>query len=250
MTTGFGNDNLYLRANYKLSEFGLDYYISYRDYDERYVDETQTFFFPDGGQRNRVFGKVPTAFNYVTHTIEASYNLTKQDKYVFNALFTEEIEDYPHNDMGEVIREVGKPDLYSMTLAENYSRIPSLDLYYRLFLPRNQHLTMNVVGTYLYSDYKRDYRESGEMGGEPSSQYAYATKGKRYSLIGEAGYRKDFSQVALSAGLKYTQAYTSNRYTGAVDEGSEHAQLHPLRLCAVAGQMGQVEVCFGSGHVA
>lgn len=247
VTTGFGNDNLYLRANYKLSEFGLDYYISYRDYDERYVDETQTFFFPDGGQRNRVFGKVPTAFNYVTHTIEASYNLTKQDKYVFNALFTEEIEDYPHNDMGEVIREAGKPDLYSMTLAENYSRIPSLDLYYRLFLPRNQHLTMNVVGTYLYSDYKRDYRESGEMGGEPSSQYAYATKGKRYSLIGEAGYRKDFSQVALSAGLKYTQAYTSNRYTGAVDEAVNMHNSTLYGYVQLQGKWAKLKYALGAG---
>lgn len=118
VTTGFGNDNLYLRTNYKLSEFGLDYYVSYRDYDDRYVDETQSFLFPDGERRDRIFGRVPTAFNYITHTIEASYNLTKPDKFVFNALFTEEIEDYPHNDMGEVIREAGKPDLYSLTLAK------------------------------------------------------------------------------------------------------------------------------------
>ena len=34
VTTGFGNDQVYLRANHKLSEFGLSYYVSYRDYDD------------------------------------------------------------------------------------------------------------------------------------------------------------------------------------------------------------------------
>lgn len=43
VTTGFGNDQVYLRANHKLSEFGLSYYVSYRDYDDRYVNEDQIF---------------------------------------------------------------------------------------------------------------------------------------------------------------------------------------------------------------
>lgn len=46
VTTGFGNDQVYLRANHKLSEFGLSYYVSYRDYDDRYVNEDQILRYP------------------------------------------------------------------------------------------------------------------------------------------------------------------------------------------------------------
>ena len=52
-TTGFGNNSVFLNANTGKSQFGVNYFISYRDYDERYAVGTEQYTFPDGTEINR-----------------------------------------------------------------------------------------------------------------------------------------------------------------------------------------------------
>lgn len=247
VSTGFGNDNFYVAANHKLSEFGLNYFVSYRNYDDRFVDETQTFGFPDGSTRQRLSEGLRTPFNYVTHSLQATYNLTKPDRYVFNAVFRQDIGNYPHNDKGQLIREDGRADLYSFTRNSNRSASPSLDLYFKRTLPRQQELMLNVVGTYIGTDYARDYAESATADGPPLSEHAYDTDGKRYSLIGEGYYSKAFGRVTLAAGLQYLQAYTRNRYGGVVDEtaGMHNSSLYGY--VTLGGRWGKLSYGLGAG---
>lgn len=79
VSTGFGNNNFYVQANHKRSTFGLQYFVTYRNYDERTMDETQTFNFADGSVRRRVSEGLNTPFSYATHALAATYNLTKAD---------------------------------------------------------------------------------------------------------------------------------------------------------------------------
>ncbi len=88
--------------------------MSYRDYNDRFVDENQSFSLPDGN-RNRYLKGITTPFNYADHYLELNYNLTKPERYVFNASFTDNIFRSPHNDYGQIIREEGKNDIYSFT---------------------------------------------------------------------------------------------------------------------------------------
>ena len=135
VTTGFGDDNVYIRATHKLSQFGLNYYLSYRDYDDRKVDEEQMFSFTEAKERRRELIGISTPFSYQDHSIEASYNLTKPEKYIFNAVFTENIYNSPHGDYGQLIKETEQKDLYNYTRSEYNYHSPSLDLYYKKFLP-------------------------------------------------------------------------------------------------------------------
>ena len=220
-TTGFGNDYVSLRANHKQSEFGLDYSISYRDYNDRYITSEQRFALPDGSKRERRLEGIPTRMNYQTHDIEAVYNLTKPEKSVFNALFRYQFSNYPHNDYAQRMQETGKADLYNLRLAEMKAKLPAIDLFYEQQLKNGQSLTFNVVGTYIRTDYMRDYQESLTERGAPVSTYNYGTTGNRYSVIGEGIYRKNLGNVVLSAGLNYLYAYTDNHYTGSVDQRTD-----------------------------
>lgn len=47
-----------------------------------------------------------------------------------------------------------------------------------------------MVGTYIGSDYEREYSEAHSEAGAPVSSYDYGTDGSRYSLIGEGIYQK------------------------------------------------------------
>ena len=211
--TGFGNDNVYVKANTGKSEFGLDYFVSYRDYETRYMEGYDAFTFPNGTKNDRLLEPVVVPFGYVQHTIEASYNLTEPNKYVFNVLFTNEIFDTDKQDHSQRIIENGKSDFTFFKHVEDYSHTPSLDIYYNYLLPNKQKITANVVGTYIGTDYLYDYKE-WENPEELLSHYNYSTDGKRYSLIGEGIYNKEWEKLVLSAGIKGNTAYTKNVYTG------------------------------------
>ena len=84
---------------------------------------------------------------------------------------------------------------------------PSLDIYWSLNLPKKQNITANVVGTYIGTDYKymsRNYlfNQSPEqsMQADPVNDYSYSTTGRKYSLISEAIYTKEFKNKVFSAG--------------------------------------------------
>ena len=92
---------------------------------------------------------------------------------------------------------------------------PSLDLYYFRKLPRKQSLAVNVVGTYSNTDSRHTYRE--ELESIPLTDIYTKVDGKRYSVIGEGIYEKELETGRISAGLKHTQAYTDNVYSGSGD---------------------------------
>lgn len=83
-TTGFNNSNAYFKYNYKKSEFSIYYNFSYRGYDERKVDSENTYFFPDGTQRQRQYLGYNTNFMYTFNTVQLGYNLAEPDKYTLN----------------------------------------------------------------------------------------------------------------------------------------------------------------------
>lgn len=213
-TTGFGNDNVYLKANIGRSEFGLDYYLSYRDYDDRYGEGFDHFEMPDGTTHNRTLEAIATPFGYTSQVLEASYNLSDpKNKYTFNVLFTNEMFSTEKQDHSQRIVEERKNGLTFFRHVEDKNNTPSLDIYYNYSLPNRQKITANLVGTYIDTDYLYDYKEY-EKPEDVLSHYAYSTDGKHYSLIGEAIYNKEWDKVVLSAGVKGNTAYTKNVYTG------------------------------------
>jgi len=233
---GFGNDLLSLRANHKKSQFGIDYFLSYRDYKKRYNDSEEKYTFPTTEMQRNLIG-IEQPFGYQDHSIEASYNLTQPDKYVFNAAFKDEIFNSPNNDFAYNINysDPNTPDASSFLHAVMKSNTPSLDLYYQLYLPKKQSIAFNAVGTYIHSLYDRSYTEYQDN--TTSSNYAYSTDGKKYSIIGEGIYDKEFKPFKLTSGLKYSQSYTDNHYTGSTDAITT---LHNSTLYAYAQLQGKL----------
>ena len=216
-TTGFGNNSVFLNANTGKSQFGVNYYISYRDYDERYAVGTEQYTFPDGTEINRRKEGICVPFGYVLQDIQASYNLTEPDKYVFNVVFKNTMFDTDKQNFRDRIIETGKPDLINDTHITDHSNTPSLDLYFSYQLPNNQSIAANIVGTHINTDYmyrNQEYEHEDDI----LSTYAYGTDGKKYSLIGEALYQKEWDNTTLTAGFKGNVASTKNIYTGDNDQ--------------------------------
>lgn len=223
-TTGFNNSNAYFKFNHKKSEFSFNYNFSYRDYDKRRYDETADYYFPDGTTRHREYRGYDTPFMYNTHDFQLGYNLAEPDKYTFNARFNLNIGNNPYRGVNQLAVETGQPDLYQYNKAASSSYSPALDLYFSANLPHKQSIAANVVGTYIHTDYDYlmrqylfDQSPSQSMQTAPVNDYSYSTLGKKYSLIAEAIYAKEFKKTTLSAGGEFSISRTDNDYTGAVN---------------------------------
>ncbi len=215
VTTGFGNDNLYLNANYKKSEFGLNYYFGYRNYDHRYSNATALFHLPGNNSFQREFLGKDAPFKYTDQDVQLSYNYTQPDKRILNIVFLWDGLDTPYRDLAQTLMEEDREEIDSYTRIKDNENRSSIDLYYQEKLSGRQTLTLNLVGTYLNTDFFRNYQEWVITETEPY-QYAYGTDGNRYSLIGEGIYGKEWNKIKLNAGIQFTQAYTRNSYTGDV----------------------------------
>lgn len=245
--TGFGNDNIYIKANHNRSEFGLNYYVSYRDYTERRIDQTQHFELPDHSIRSIDRVGINSPFSYVMQNVELSYNFTETDKYVFNAALRGSFYNSQKRGDRQIIREVNKPDIYSFSDPKDRNSTPSLDLYYQINLPHKQALAVNVVGTYIGTDYTHNYKEYIDNPEQPLSTYGYTTDGKKYSLIGEAIYDKEFEPFKLTGGLQYTQGYTKNVYTGSTEAITNLHNSNMYAYVQIQGKLQKLNYVLGVG---
>lgn len=258
-TTGFNNSNAYFKYNYKKSEFCIYYNFSYRGYDERKVDSENTYFFPDGTQRQRQYLGYNTDFMYTTNTVQLGYNLAEPDKYTLNVSLYYNQNNTPKYGYNQLAKETSMPDLYIYNKKSKKMYIPSLDIYWSLNLPKKQNITANVVGTYIGTDYNnlsRNYlfSQSPEqsMQADPVNDYSYSTTGRKYSLISEAIYAKNFNREVFSAGGEYTVSHTDNAYKGAVNTDAVLNSNNLYLFAQLQGKLGvfNYQVGLGANYLA
>jgi hypothetical protein len=247
--TGFGNDGISFRANHGKSVFGFDYNLNYRDYRNRYSDGEEQYAF-DGYRIERQLTGKGRRFGYNDHAFELSYNLTEPDKYVFNAILRDNLSTSPNNDFYYDVKysvPSDKPSVSSDLQAYAKSNLPSLDLYYQRQLPNKQSITLNAVGTIIESDYKRSYSETEVLTANPSTVYAYETDGRKQSFIGEGLYDKEFNSLKWTTGLKYSQSYTENVYTGSTDATTKLHQSGLYAYMQIQGKLNKINYLVGVG---
>lgn len=258
-TTGFNNSNAYFKYNYKKSEFCIYYNFSYRGYDERKVDSENTYFFPDGTERRRQYLGYNTDFMYTTNTVQLGYNLAEPDKYTLNVSLYYNQNNTPKYGSNQLAKETSMPDLYLYNKKSKKMYTPSLDIYWSMNLPKKQNITANVVGTYIGTDY--NYLSSNyllnqspeqSMQADPVNDYSYSTTGRKYSLISEAIYTKNFEKEVFSAGGEYTVSHTDNAYKGAVNTDAVLNSNNLYLFAQLQGKLGvfNYQVGLGANYLA
>lgn len=258
-TTGFNNSNAYFKYNYKKSEFCIYYNFSYRGYDERKVDSENTYFFPDGTERRRQYLGYNTDFMYTTNTVQLGYNLAEPDKYTLNVSLYYNQNNIPKYGSNQLAKETSMPDLYLYNKKSKKMYTPSLDIYWSMNLPKKQNITANVVGTYIGTDYNYLssnylFNQSPEqsMQADPVNDYSYSTTGRKYSLISEAIYTKNFEKEVFSAGGEYTVSHTDNAHKGAVNTDAVLNSNNLYLFAQLQGKLGvfNYQVGLGANYLA
>lgn len=225
---GFNNSDGYFKYNVKKSEFSLNYSFSYRSVEERSYESLGTYHLPTGETLHRNYLGYDSPFLYTTNNVQLGYNLSEPDKYTLNVRLNFYNHNSPVRGMNQLYQESGKANQYLQNNRKMLEQIPSLDIYYSLNMPHDQNLALNLVGTYIGTDYQYRMREytfnkspDESVKNAPLTDYSYDATGRKRSLIGEGTYSKSWKQMALSVGGQYNISHTDNIYVGSSNADTE-----------------------------
>ena len=225
---GFNNSDGYFKYNLKKSEFSINYSFSYRSVEERSYESLGTYHLPTGETLHRNYLGYDSPFLYTTNNVQLGYNLSEPDKYTLNVRLNFYNHNSPVRGMNQLYQESGKTNQYLQNNRKMLEQIPSLDIYYSLNMPHDQNLALNLVGTYIGTDYQYRMREytfnkspDESVKNAPLTDYSYDATGRKRSLIGEGTYSKNWKQMALSVGGQYNISHTDNIYVGSSNADTE-----------------------------
>ena len=225
---GFNNSDGYFKYNLKKSEFSINYSFSYRSVEERSYESLGTYHLPTRETLHRNYLGYDSPFLYTTNNVQLGYNLSEPDKYTLNVRLNFYNHNSPVRGMNQLYQESGKANQYLQNNRKMLEQIPSLDIYYSLNMPHDQNLALNLVGTYIGTDYQYRMREytfnkspDESVKNAPLTDYSYDATGRKRSLIGEGTYSKNWKQMALSVGGQYNISHTDNIYVGSSNADTE-----------------------------
>lgn len=212
--TGYGEHNLSARYNFNRSELSTTVYWGRRDL-EWTRENYESFRFPDAYQENKELGR-PTRIKYDNLNFNLNYSYQENDKQLFNVAFRNSYSDTPHSLSDRISTLCDGETSYSISdRTSSRTNIPSVDIYYQRNLKNKQTIYADVVASYLHSNNERNFLQ--QSAGDTDTDIRSLTKGEKYSVIGEGIYEKQFNEGKFTGGVKHTQAYLQNTYTGDVD---------------------------------
>lgn len=208
VNTAFVDANVRASYHHGPSQFTLQYSPSWRNYQAVYDNRTQSYigkgFHVDLEEHDR------NPFYYHNHGIRLKYDFSPTAKTLFSTTFRITPNYYRSRSTAHTEdSELGQYDNYK--IAKTTDLTPSLDLFLRQDFNDKNSLEVQVVGTLISSDYRRDNNYVFADGSENS--YVMDVDSRRRSLISEVSYIHTFSpKTSLSAGYQNTVSHSRNTY--------------------------------------
>lgn len=214
--TLFGENMISTKLNHRKSEFELMYYCTYRGYNKMYRTNEEIFNFGDGTSLNRYEDGEPARWKKQVHGMFLDYSYLEPEKYLLSVSFSYKSSRVPKNNFTSLLFTGNDKERATLMTDNNksFEKRPMFNVYYQQNLKKKQLLVFDVVGTYFNTDQQRFYKE--EKNNESFTDIVSGITGNKYSIITEAIYEKQFNQGRLSTGVKHTQGFADNKYTGDV----------------------------------
>lgn len=213
---GYGEHNLSAKYHFNKSEFSTTVYWGRRDL--KWTRENyESFRFPEELLENKEIGE-PTKIKYDNLNFNLNYSYQDNDKQLLNVAFRNQYNDTP-NSLSDRISTLHEQDNSYFISDKSSSKvlIPSLDIYYQRNLKNKQTIYADIVASYLDSKNERTFMQKPLENEDADTDIYSQTKGEKYSIIGEGIYEKQFNTGKFTGGVKHTQAYLQNRYSGNVE---------------------------------
>ena len=207
LTARNSDDRVYAKFNRRNSELSFSYGFSYQDFRGERSSEAADYLLADGSHhfvsREQTAGRNRTLGNM----FQVKYCLADSSTYVFQATLSGDGSNSPGSFADFLLWDGTVTGTFRKTAVES-SFSPALDLYFFHQLGKHQSVTVDIVGTGIYTGRRTQNDEGGH--------YAYRADGRSWTVRSEAVYENRLKPFTLSAGVQHMAKYTRNDYEGDV----------------------------------
>lgn len=210
LNTGFVNGSAYANYTKGKNNFGLEYSLNLRDYNDRRVNSIYDYQL--NGKHYRSDENRKDHFGYTFQSIALRYTRLVPDDYAFQAKLNMDIFSRFSKGTGQsVFTEDYLKEEHNM-FKNNGSDyvIPKLDLYYSKKIGEKDELSINVVGSHYTTNTTETAKEWIVGSGLSVYDNDMVLKAKQTSLVGELAHIHDFTAGKLSSGYRISRSSISN----------------------------------------
>lgn len=239
VTTGFANDDLFLRYNKGRNQLSLNYNLNFRNYKNVELESVYEYTLSNIDYQRAKTIKRP--FGYADNYLNIAYINQKENDYLFQVNFDPNLLKSHDQQNFKVVNTVDgiQTDRYGHSTNNILQFTPSLDLYFWKKLPACQEVVANLVGT--YHDIRQAYtnREFLLSTDQPVIDDHQNIDNNKYSVIGEAQYIKNYKGGAFVVGNRYSWENLTSAIDNAINpSGTYSTTVHSDYLYAeVSGKL-------------
>ena len=263
ITTGFTDDEAYLNLTSGNHQLSLSYSFSLRDYTKRFGEQTYDYtlqsYLPD-----ETASSSPVHYNYQEKTHDKfgytwndpviKYTYNKPDNIAVQIVATPHFNNR-HSDGKKDIQKISTLHTSEIGEGEDGSRMstfgPNLNVYVQKTLPKNQELSIDLVGTYYHNSSKNWDEERSVSNGETWLSDNQEQQNNKYSFIGELAYTKKWEKNSLSLGYRGTfgrsNATISNVLSNYKDYDYSSASYQHYMYAEYSGNIDKLMYRIGAG---
>ncbi len=208
INAGFGNDLVSFKYNLKNTQIGFKYYLTYRDYTKRVIDESLQYTF-DGVIYEKKKEGIDSPFKYTDNLFDFDFNHYKKGNYVFSGKLSLTKFDYFEEPTQKILQLSPniKNKISYRTVDEKHVR-PVVDLYFSKEINHKQRLFSNIVFTSFDTDFNNILSEKS-LDGENLFESNIEIDGNKHSIISDLVYEIQVEKSEIEIGARYTGAYSN-----------------------------------------
>lgn len=248
LTTGFVNGSAYAGYTKGKNDFGLEYSINLRDYNNRIVDKIYDYHL--NGNHYNSTEKQRDHFGYTNQNIALRYANVVPGNYTFQAKGSIFINSNFNKGIGQSI-------FTQDNLAENHSTVhnsnsaytaPTLDLYYSKNIGKKDELSLNLIGSHYTTNSSQFDHEWNTATNADVFNNDMSLKAKQTGIVGEIAHTHQFEKGKLSSGYRISNTAISNDLVNLL--GASHYDVNYLEqylYTEYSGKWDKLGYRFGIG---
>ena len=210
LTTGFVNASAYGNYTRGKNDFGLEYSMNLRDYDNRTVKSIFDYNLNDSHYQSEENKR--DHFGYTYQNIILRYTRNVTDNYVFQAKMNLDL-------FTSFVKGNGGSLFYKDQISEEHGMFkngnsdytkPTLDLYYSKNLGKKDELSVNLVGSHFTTNTSELAKEWILSSGSSVFDNDMNLSATQTGIVGEVAHVHTFDKAKLSSGYRFTNNSISN----------------------------------------
>ena len=210
LATGFVNGSAYAGYTKGKNDFGLEYSINLRDYDNRIVDKIYDYNL--NGSHYNSTEQQKDHFGYTNQNISLRYANVVVGRYTFQAKGSIFINSNFNKGLGTSV-------FTKDNLAESHQTVhnsnsdytaPTLDLYYSKNIGKKDELSLNFIGSHYTTNSSQFDHEWNIAENKDIFNNDMNLKAKQTGIVGEIAHTHQFEKGKLSSGYRISNTAISN----------------------------------------